>query len=611
LNTSSCSEYLIKVENTIQEEKSRTEEYLHYSTLPSLMNVIYEDLLKTHQKDLLEKDTGIVYLLDHLLIDCLNPSPKCNQSIEKAEIYPQSFFSESFEDYTSSSANGTQMNSSANNTQMNSSVNSTHMNSSECCSHLNRLCRLYGRIPIDLNPVATMCQDYIEKLGTKIIDRKDNSNLIKDLLTIHTKYDEIIKTCFYNLIIFKESLKGAFGKIINKCSDFSEQLASFIHSLLQKTSGSKCTPTQASQNRPMTQFDNIVRMYGYIQDKDIFEQHYQIFLSKRLLSNSSNSEQDEKSMLSKLRNESGYQWINKLEGMFKDIKISKELENKFETAVAVLKDGQFSIPKTTPEIKVTVCTTGVWPTALLQRDKSGFMPRELNDICGRYTRFYVNKYPGRKIKFAHDQGSADVSVQFSSKVNRTLTVSTYQMMILSVFNDIRLSDHCDPQSSHHCNDGSFGVVTTKQIRDITGIPNDELGNALLSLAHPKVGVLEKKPNDVTLNDNHKFRLNRSFTSKLLRISIPTLDLIKNVSRNLATQNEITKSHINMTDAAIVRIMKAHQQMNHNDLIIAVIEQLHCRFKVMSREVKKRIEYLIEQEYIQRDENDRSKYLYVV
>ena len=43
--------------------------------------------------------------------------------------------------------------------------------------------------------------------------------------------------------------------------------------------------------------DNVVTLYGYIRDKDIFERDYQTYLSSRLLQDLSESEHAEKSMI--------------------------------------------------------------------------------------------------------------------------------------------------------------------------------------------------------------------------------------------------------------------------------------------------------------------------
>ena len=63
------------------------------------------------------------------------------------------------------------------------------------------------------------------------------------------------------------------------------------------------------------------------------------------------------------------------------------------------------------------------------------------------------------------------------------------------------------------------------------------------------------------------------------------------------------------DAAIVRIMKARQTLNHNDLVTEVVKQLTKRFKPKPLDIKKRIHCLIELDYLERDGDKRSLYHY--
>ena len=64
--------------------------------------------------------------------------------------------------------------------------------------------------------------------------------------------------------------------------------------------------------------------------KDVFEAFYKKDLSKRLLVGKSASADAEKSMLLKLKQECGAQFTSKLEGMFRDIEVSKDLMTSFK-----------------------------------------------------------------------------------------------------------------------------------------------------------------------------------------------------------------------------------------------------------------------------------------
>lgn len=56
-------------------------------------------------------------------------------------------------------------------------------------------------------------------------------------------------------------------------------------------------------------------------------------------------------------------------------------------------------------------------------------------------------------------------------------------------------------------------------------------------------------------------------------------------------------------------MKTRKTMRHNLLVAEVISQLSARFKPRPNDIKKRVEALIEQEYMERDANERGTYNY--
>lgn len=65
-------------------------------------------------------------------------------------------------------------------------------------------------------------------------------------------------------------------------------------------------------------------MFRYITEKDLFERYYKGHLAKRLLLGRSASDDAERGMLAKLKVECGYQFTQKLEGMFNDMKLSED-----------------------------------------------------------------------------------------------------------------------------------------------------------------------------------------------------------------------------------------------------------------------------------------------
>jgi cullin 3 len=77
--------------------------------------------------------------------------------------------------------------------------------------------------------------------------------------------------------------------------------------------------------------DKTIIVFRFLTDKDVFERYYKSHLSKRLLHGRSVSDDAERGMLAKLKVECGYQFTQKLEGMFHDMKISADMMQLYRT----------------------------------------------------------------------------------------------------------------------------------------------------------------------------------------------------------------------------------------------------------------------------------------
>lgn len=66
-------------------------------------------------------------------------------------------------------------------------------------------------------------------------------------------------------------------------------------------------------------------------EKDIFERYFKIHLSKRLLGAKAISDEAERSVIARLKAECGTAFTYKLEGMFKDIRVSADLMKQFQS----------------------------------------------------------------------------------------------------------------------------------------------------------------------------------------------------------------------------------------------------------------------------------------
>lgn len=515
MDEDSCPNYLEKAERMLNQEKKRVETYMNRHTLEPLHKQCYERLLRDHQTELLDKKTGVFQML---------------------------------------------------------SINAVE--------DLSRLYRLYAYpSDVDLKVIAERVEKHIKKAGCEVVDKSSaggaqggNHQLVRNLIGLHAQYNKVVTECFNKAQVFQKALKKAFEDFINKDNRVSKLLAKFVNDVLKKGTKVNIRDVEAT-------LGNVVFLYGYIQEKDIFERDYQIHLSNRLLNGLCESEHAEKSMIAKLKCEAGYQWTNKLEGMFKDVTISKEIMSKFKRQ----QNSQTDIA-----LEVNICTTGYWPSSKII---PATLPDEVKGICGDFKQFYLNQQGGRKLDWRLDQGQGEIQVAFSKAVKRGLILSTYQMMIMLVFNSTK-------------------VAAFRHIMQITGIPRFEIQNHLLSLCHPKVGVLLKRPNKKDLGEDDKFMINPKYKTQLMNVVIPIMRTVEDPNAHKQEMKHIRLQRKHQMQAAIVRIMKARKTMRHNLLVAEVISQLSARFKPKPTHIKKEIEGLIEMEYLERDKNNRGTYNYL-
>jgi hypothetical protein len=62
------------------------------------------------------------------------------------------------------------------------------------------------------------------------------------------------------------------------------------------------------------------------------------------------------------------------------------------------------------------------------------------------------------------------------------------------------------------------------------------------------------------------------------------------------------------DAALVRVMKARKKMNYNDLRLEIVTLMRT-FKPDDALIKKRIDSLIERDYLEKDKDDENQIIY--
>uniref|UniRef100_A0A7S1FCU5 Cullin family profile domain-containing protein n=1 Tax=Noctiluca scintillans TaxID=2966 RepID=A0A7S1FCU5_NOCSC len=496
-----------------------------------------------------------------------------------------------------------------------------HMENSGCAwmfehdkvQDLGRMFQLFSRVPQTLKEVQRVMIDCICDVGRDILNdpekKKDPVSFISAILNLKHKYDQFVKESFRESKDFQLALKQAFEGFLNKDTRTAQYLSHYVDDMFRKgLKGSNDVEIDQS-------LEQVVMVFRFLQDKDVFENFYKQHLSRRLLTGRSVNDEAEKSMISKLKSECGHQYTSKLEGMFQDMKLSEDLMKQYKNSFAA----SGTTAQTTGqrprlnvsgiELKVSVLTSGFWPGS---PGAPCELPLEIQECCNRFETFYLAKHTGRRLTWQPNFGYADLKAMMPES-RHELNVSTYQMCILLLFN-------------------THQTLSYQDLHLHTNIPLDELKRHLMSLyVNPKARILVKVGNEKEKTkepqDEDQFQVNYAFECKLFRIKVPLVQMKSQGldAGGLSKADEaggssgangtdvpaiVEEDRKHLVEAVIVRIMKSRKTLEHNQLVMEVTRHLTARFQPTPTLIKQRTEKLIEREYLERAQHDRRVYNYL-
>lgn len=387
---------------------------------------------------------------------------------------------------------------------------------------LRRMYALFRRVPSTLTDMSDCVLQYIKSQGDGFVKTQSNPEtaldaaaFVESLLALREKFVYFLSECFADDPQFHKSIKQGFESFMNTNTICAGYLAQYIDELLRSKS--------RFEEELDTRVAQVIALFRYLQDKDVFEEFYKTLLAKRLLTSRGSSDEAEKIVISKLKAECGYQFTSKLEGMFKDMSISKDLMELYRKvsasaaagAAATATGGATGLLRASssggaaefqaPALSVQVLTSGFWPTEMAPMCT---LPAEMTKLAQSFETFYCARHNGRKLTWMPNMGSVDVRACFlgsgveDGRQRHELSVSTYQAVILMLFNQRE-------------------SWRFKDIAEWTRIELADLKRHLISLCTPKYKILVKSSKGKRIDEEEDvFAVNDAYKSKLHRVRIP-------------------------------------------------------------------------------------------
>jgi cullin 4 len=403
--------------------------------------------------------------------------------------------------------------------------------------------------------------------------------------------------CSLRAVVGDIPLKPVWADVLNQTPLVAEWLAKYVD-------------LEFKNFKNETSLEPLLYLFTHLQAKDVFEAFYKKDLAKRLLMNRIQSMDLERQFVSLLKTECGTGYTSKMEGMFQDMEWSRESLARYRESPEYLtmrashpgtgKDAHdtkqgLSSSSSPVDMEVQILTTGYWP--VFTQYTNLVLPNELLVPRENFWNYYKKKYQGRKIVWQYALGNCTVSFTASNKTY-DLIVSLLQTLVLLCFNERDQWTLPDLMQRIGLEDVE---VMERTLLSMT------VGKEQFRVLCRKKGPAARDPAR-SVADDDVFQVNMKFSSNMKRIKIPSMLKKETKKERDKIVESVSRDRLYLIDAVVVRIMKARKTILHQQLIPQVLEQI--KVPAQPADIKQRIESLIEREYMERDEKDRTRYNYL-
>jgi len=217
----------------------------------------------------------------------------------------------------------------------------------------------------------------------------------------------------------------------------------------------------------------------------------------------------------------------------------------------------------------------------------------------QFEKFYIMGNPKQKLLWDIPNSSATLTRMFDKEY--IIETSGLQALILLLFNTSEIVLNGKLPSLLGAN------LETKPEKKKQVL--DHLEAAVYALMKSNLIFADNETRlDKEFTKDTQLTLNKSFTSKAKKIVVTRMNKKEKAEESKETEEKVMEERKYEVDASIMKIMKGRKKCAHGDLLEALKSQLKFLFQPPA--IKKRIEGLIEREYLKRDEKNPNVYLYI-
>lgn len=424
---------------------------------------------------------------------------------------------------------------------------------------------------------------------------------VENCLGVYRQYWQYVQEPFESHALMRIALDQACSTFINCNPHFPQLLSNYSDCVMNTSSRSSPQASSRASSHPSKtkktitrrcfrsdveneqKLSNIAKAFSLLQDKDVFTSFYAQALARRLICDTSVADEYERSMLEKMCDLCGTEFVSKMQRMLTDNDMSKSTSVTFSKWMT---DQQVTTHAVSFQLKVL--TAGSWPMAM--PSSTLVLPNELEHCVHMFTTFYQSQSTGRRLHWDHSLSSGSIKASGFGKRAYEIQANTHQLAILMMYNN-------------------YDVLTLAQIAEMANVTRDVVRQHIVGLVLAKV-LLEHKTSE---GESTAFHINLDFHHRKNRVHIPQVQKIQSMPKDQevpTVSSEVLEDRSMAIQAAVVRIMKSRRELSHSMLMTQVVQMLKDTFLPNVAMIKKSIELLIEKEYIQRKSECSSDYTYV-